>query len=172
MEQNVGPSEVGIQTSGWLYNMTLNLFNEGVHLAYSGDSPFLMRLFLGKSNENSDEFPTNIPVHVCDPNYLPTICDESTGLRTDVIVPFRSEVPKTALVYCKDIRCVCPDATHMITRIVENDIRKLAQRVLTTKSPDENGPLKAFEDNLTARDAKRPTFQFSIKEKKIKEICL
>ena len=174
MEQNVGPSVVGIQDSGWLYNMTLNLSNEGVHLTYSGDSPFLMKLFLGKSSEYSEEFPTKIPLHVVDRKYLPTLCDGSTGLRTDVSIPFRSEVPKTALVYCKDIRCVCPDATHMITRIVENDIRKLAQILLAKcdKSTNESVPLKAFEDNLTARDAKRPIFQFSIKDKQIKEISL
>ena len=174
MEQNVGPSVVGDQDSGWLYNMTLKLSNEGVHLTYSGDSPFLMRLFLGKSSEHAEEFPTKIPLHVVDRKYLPTLCDGSTGLRTDVPIPFRSEVPKTALVYCKDIRCVCPDATHMITRIVENDIRKLAQRLLAKcdKSTNESGPLKAFEDNLTARDAKRPIFQFSIKDKQIKEISL
>ena len=174
MEQNLGPSVVGDQASGWLYKMTLKLSNEGVHLTYSGDSPFLMKLFLGKSCEYSEEFPTKIPLHVVDPKYLPTLCDGSTGLRTDVPIPFRSEVPKTALVYCKDIRCVCPDATHMITRIVENDIRKLAQILLAKcdKSTNESVPLKAFEDNLTARDAKRPIFQFSIKDKQIKEISL
>ena len=57
MEQNVGPSVVGIQASGWLYNMTLNLSNEGVHLTYSGDSPFLMKLSLG----NQVNIPRNFP---------------------------------------------------------------------------------------------------------------
>ena len=173
MEQNLGPSLVGVQTSGWLYNMTLNLASKGVHLTYSGDSPFLMKLFLGKSVESSNEFPTNIPVHVCDPTFLPTLCDVSTGLRTDVSVPFRSEVPTTALVYCEDIRCICPDATHMITRCVENDLRRVALRVIRIKSPHESGPLRAFEDNLTARDAKSPTFRFlHSKKNQLKEISL
>ena len=163
MEQNLGPTIAGDQNSGWLYQKTSELSNRGVNLTYSGDTPFLLRLILGISCETN--FESKMPLHVPDTSFLPTICHPETGLRTDLKIPFRDELPKSSLVYFQDMRCICPDPTHMITRCVENDLRRVAQKIITDKYPDYGPSLKAFEENLTRRDAKRPYFQFNVNTK-------
>ena len=79
--------------------------------------------------------------------FLPTTCDSTTGRRMDAKVPFRDMVPSTALVYAKDIRCVCPDPTHMLTRCVEKDIKRMAQNVIDEKPENCAGPIRRFEEN-------------------------
>ena len=106
-----------------------------------------------------------MPLHVPDSSFLPTNCHPETGLRTDLKIPFREELPKTSLVYFQDVRCICPDPTHMITRCVENDLKRVAQKIITDKYPDYGPSLKAFEENLTRRDAKRPYFHFNVNTK-------
>ena len=163
MEQNLGPTIAGDQSSGWLYQKTLELSDRGVKLTYSGDTPFLLRLILGISCETN--FESKMPLHVPDSSFLPTNCNPETGLRTDLKIPFREELPKTSLVYFQDVRCICPDPTHMITRCVENDLKRVAQKIINDKYPDYGPSLKAFEENLTRRDAKRPYFQFNVNTK-------
>ena len=163
MEQNLGPTIAGDQSSGWLYQKTSELSDRGVKLTYSGDTPFLLRLILGISCETN--FESKMPLHIPDNSFLPTNCHPETGLRTDLKIPFREELPKTSLVNFQDVRCICPDPTHMITRCVENDLRRVAQKIITDKYPDYGPSLKAFEENLTRRDAKRPYFQFNVNTK-------
>ena len=163
MEQNLGPTIAGDQSSGWLYQKTSELSDCGVKLTYSGDTPFLRRLILGISCETN--FESKMPLHIPDNSFLPTNCHPETGLRTDLKIPFREELPKTSLVYFQDMQCICPDPTHMITRCVENDLRRVAQKIITDKYPDYGPSLKAFEENLTRRDAKRPYFQFNVNTK-------
>ena len=69
---------------------------------------------------------------------------------------FEKKLPKTSLVRIEDIRCVCPDATHMITRCVETDLRKMAQKLIDDMHPHEMFALQRFEENLTKRWAKEP----------------
>ena len=102
MEQNLGPTLAGVQESGWLFNKTFELSNRGVKLTYSGDSPFLIRLILGITNETSS--PSRMPLHVTDPQYTPTKCDPKTGLRSDVAIPFRTDLPKSSLVYFENVQ--------------------------------------------------------------------
>ena len=49
----------------------------------------------------------------------------------------------------------------MLTRCVESDLRKMAQKIINDKSPFEMEFLHRFEQNLSSRDAKRPVFQFT-----------
>ena len=163
MEQNLGPTLAGVQESGWLFNKTLELSNRGVKLTYSGDSPFLIRLVLGITNETST--PSKIPLHVTDSEYTPTLCDPETGLRSDVVVPFRTDLPRSSLVYFESVQSICPDVTHMTTRCVENDIQKIAQKIIREKYPHHDLAIRQLEENLTRRDAKRPYFQFNITHK-------
>ena len=107
MEQNVGPTTAGDQKSGWLNSQTNSLRQLGAKLTYSGDSPCLLRLVIGVTNEQSSDTASWLPLHV----------------------PFRKELAKTSLVSIEDISCICPDATHMITRCVETDLRKMAQKI-------------------------------------------
>ena len=96
MEQNFGPTIVGRQETGWLYKQTKELHSLGVKVTYSGDSPFLLRLILGISNERAREFPSKLPIYVKDSEqhtFLPTTCHPTTGRRTDAVVPFRDSVP-------------------------------------------------------------------------------
>ena len=163
MEQNLGPTLAGVQESGWLFNKTFELSNRGVKLTYSGDSPFLIRLILGITNETSS--PSRMPLHVTDPQYTPTTCDPKTGLRSDVAIPFRTDLPKSSLVYFENVQSVCPDVTHMTTRCVENDLQKIAQKIIREKYPHHDLAIRQLEENLTRRDAKRPYFQFNVTHK-------
>ena len=164
LEQNFGPTIVGRQETGWLYQQTKELDSLGVKVTYSGDSPFLLRLILGISNERAREFPSKLPIYVKDSEqhkFLPTTCHPTTGRRTDAVVPFRDSVPTTSLVYARDVRCVCPDPTHMVTRCVENDVKKVTQILIIAKYPNDAEPVRRLEENLTAREAKKPVFQFT-----------
>ena len=164
LEQNFGPTIVGRQETGWLYQQTEKLDSLGVKVTYSGDSPFLLRLILGISNERAREFPSKLPIYVKDNEqhtFLPTTCHPTTGRRTDAAVPFRDSVPTTSLVYARDVRCTCPDATHMVARCVENDLKKATQRLIDEKYPNDAEPVRRLEENLTAREAKKPVFQFT-----------
>ena len=64
MEQNVGPTTVGDQESGWLYNQTNSLRQLGAKLTYSGNSPFLLQLVIGVSNEQSSDTVSWLPLYV------------------------------------------------------------------------------------------------------------
>ena len=55
----------------------------------------------------------------------------------------------------------------MITRCTENDIRRVAQKVINDKHPWEALSIQRFEKNLTSREAKRPSFQFNITHKNV-----
>ena len=60
-------------------------------------------------------------------------------------MPFRKKLPKTSLVSIEDIQRVCPDATNMITRCVETDLRKMAQKITDDMdSKDQTGAKKQF----------------------------
>ena len=158
MEQNFGPSILGKQESGWLYRQTKELQALGVQITYSGDSPFLTRLVLRVSTERSSSHPSQLPIYVCDENFLPTRCSDVDGRRTSLKIPFRQHVPREALASIIDVRTICPDATHMITRCTENDIRRVAQKVINDKHPWEALSIQRFEKNLSSREAKRPSF--------------
>ena len=95
-----------------------------------------------------------------DDTFLPTTVDPESGNRSKVTVPFRTDLPATSLVNYDDIRCVCPDVTHMITRSVENDLKKIAQKLVDDNHPKEKESLAQLEENLTKRDVKKPHFQF------------
>ena len=161
--KNLGPTLAGVQESGWLFNKTLELSKKGVKITYSGDAPFLNRLVLGITNETTS--PSRIPLHITDPEYIPTKCDPDTGLRSDVIIPFRKDLPKSSLVYFENVQSICPDVTHMTTRCVENDLQKIAQKIIREKYPNHDVAIRQLEENLTRRDAKRPHFQFNVSNK-------
>ena len=76
-------------------------------------------------------------------------------------MPFRKKLPKTSLVSIEDIRCVCPGATHMITRCVKTDLRKMAQKITDDMHPHEKFGIQRFEEILTRRGAKKPFFRFT-----------
>ena len=145
MEQNFGPSILGKQESGWQYRQTKELQSLGVEITYSGYSPFLTRLVLGISTERSSSHPSQLPIHVCDENFLPTCCSDVDWRRTTLKIPFRQHVPREALSSIIDVRTVCPDATHMTMRCTENDIRRVAQKVINDKHPWEALSIHRFE---------------------------
>lgn len=164
LEQNMGPSVAGEQETGWLYQQTLELQRLGAKLTYSGDTPFLLRLIMGISNEKNTDTPSLLPLYVSESSqqtFLPTTCHALSGRRTDLSVPFRKEVPKNSLVCATDVRCICPDTTHMIIRNIENDLRRMGQKICDDKHPFEEEAIRRFEENLTAREAKKPKFQFT-----------
>ena len=61
----------------------------------------------------------------------------------------------------------------MITRCVENDLKKIAQKLVDDKHPKEKESLAQLEENLTKRDVKKPHFQFDTttkSEQKVKTV--
>ena len=95
-----------------------------------------------------------------DETFLPTTVDPKSGYRSKVPVPFRTGLPATSLVSYDDIQCVCLDVAHMITRCVENDLKKNAQKLVDDKHLKENESLARLQENLTKRDVKKPHFWF------------
>ena len=160
MEQNVGPTKAGDQESGWLYSQTNSLRQLGAKLTYSGDSPFLLRLVIGVFNEQSSDTVSWLPLYVSNDttDFHPLTCEP--GKRTELNVPFRKELPKTPLFSIDDIRCNCPDATHMIIRSVERNLRTMTQKITDDMHPHEKFAIQRFEKNLTRRGAKKPFFHF------------
>ena len=66
-----------------------------------------------------------------------------------------------SLVNIEDIRCVCPDATHMITRWVETDLCKMAQKITDDMDCHKKFAIQRFEESLTRRGRGQETI-FSI----------
>ena len=56
------------------------------------------------------------------------------------------------------------NATHMITRCVESDLRKAAQKIVNEK-PVYKVSLQRLEENCTRRALKKPKFQFDLQVK-------
>ena len=160
----MGPDIAGKQETGWLYMQTKELSTQGAVVTCSGDNPFLYRLILAIDSDASNLYPSDLALYVGSEKFLPTDVDKNTGLRHDLEAPFRKEVPQNSLVYLKDIRCVMPDVTHMITRCVESDLRKATQKIVNEK-PLYKVALQKLEDNCTRRAMKKPRFQFDLQVK-------
>ena len=134
----------------------------GANLIYSGDSPFLLLLVIGVSNEHSSDTVSWLPLYASNDTtnfHLPT-CEPETGKRTALNVPFRKELPKMSLVSIEDIRCACPYATYMITRCVQTHFRKMSQKITKDMHLHEKFAIQRFEETFIRREAKKP-FSFS-----------
>ena len=75
-------------------------------------------------------------------------------------MPFSKKLPKASLGSIEDIRCICPDAPHMITRCVETDLRKKAQNATDDMHPHEKFAIQRFEKSLTRRWGQKGIFRF------------
>jgi hypothetical protein len=164
IEENVGWALVGCQESGWLYQHTLTLDQLGVRITYSGDTPFLTRLVKGVASD--DVHVSRTPLFV-DPksNFRATTVHAVTGRRTDTEAPFCQDIPPQSLVFMRHVAQICPDITHMMIRLVEFDLRKMAQLLLKVQHPYVELPLRALEINLTERQIKEPSFEFNVEKK-------
>lgn len=165
LETNIGYEKIGCQESAWLYKKTKELHDLGIHLTYSGDQPFLLKLILGITKDDSENSGSKMPMYVGNDNSVkPETIDVKTGRRMDVRIPFRTDQLAKSLVFLPDIRVVCPDATHALTRCVEGDLRKLAEKLMGQDGVDaaaRNALINRFESNLSERDVKPPRFAFS-----------
>ena len=135
MEQNLAtPQFLGQKETGWLYEQTKHLHDLGVKLTYSGDQPFLLRLVLGISNDYHTR--SMLPLYLSEDSPDVRGCDPSTGLRSDVKLNFRKEIPESSLVYFPHITAVTIDATHARTRCLETDLRKIVDKLLHESTTD------------------------------------
>ena len=163
LELNIGPTIAGNQKTGWLYLQTDTLRRLGVILTFSGDSPWLLRLVMGKSNEKANMYPSRLPMYIPDgnTNFLPTTRDKGSGMRTMVKIPYRQGIPEQSLVSMDDVRCICPDPLHMTTRSTERDLKNIAQKIVQDKWPNESVAMQNFELNLSSRQAtNKPSYHF------------
>ena len=140
------------------------LSTQGAVVTYSGDNPFLYRLILAIDSDASNQYPSDLALYVGSETYLATDVDNYTGMRHNLNAPFRKEIPQNSLVYLEDIRCVMPNVTHMITRRVESDLRRAAQKIVYKKPVYKVAPLR-LEENSTRRALKKPKFQFDLQVK-------
>ena len=165
LEENLGWTTAGDQTTGWLYRQTEALNAQGALVTYSGDSPFILRLFTGKANDKVCK--SSLPLYI-DPeegsNFLPNQVDQQTLKRLDVPVPFRKDIPRMALAYARGVTVICPDATHMMIRLVECDLKKMAQLIIDVKKPYWEHAIQMFELRLTDREVDE-AFAFNIQKK-------
>ncbi len=168
LENSIGWTVVGKQESGWLYQETKQLVEMGVKVSYSGDQPFLLKLGLGITKDDVKEYPSKIPLYVGkNSTHTPLSTDSATKHRTKLSTPFITEIPKRALTYIRDIRCVCPDATHGIIRCVEGDLRKICDCIIAGKPSEAKSlAVERLEKNLTEREVKLPYFKLNIQKNK------
>ena len=162
LEQNLGPSVVGNQETRWLYKQTKELSSQGAIVTCSGDNPYLYRLIEGIDSDASSKYPSDLALYVGEAKFFPTDFDPATGFRYKVNVPFRREIPPQSLVHLDDIRCVVPDVTHMITRCVESDLKKVAQKIVREKYPYHKKTIETLEENCTRREIKKPRFKLDV----------
>lgn len=174
LEQNIGWTSCGDQETSWLYQQTKKLSELGCHLTLSGDSPFLLRLVMDINKENCKEYPSWLPLYVGDTNAIvPTSTDPETGFRTKLHIPFKTDLPTKSLVFLESTKAICPDVTHMTTRNVENDLRKMVDKIISEKLPKgRDHAIKTLEDNINRRDVKRPRFGFTVKKLKAEPVSL
>ena len=66
-----------------------NKFPKTAKLTYSGDSPFLLQLVFGVSNEQSSETVLWLMT-----DFRPLTCEPETGKTTELNVPFRKSFPR------------------------------------------------------------------------------
>ena len=83
LENNIGCSVLGKQETGRLYQQTEQLNQMGIKLTYSGDQPFLLRLIMGISKDDSNEFTSKIPLYV-------GRNDSQKPISTDPVTQFRT----------------------------------------------------------------------------------
>ena len=165
MELNLGSTVAGEQETGWLFQQTQTLRKLGAKVTYSGDNPFLLHLIVNQENDLADATPSKLGLYVGQKELAPHTCGPD-GRRTSVQIPFRAGIPRESLVSFDDIRCVIPDVTHMIVRIVENDLRRVCSKLIQLNQPLYNHSVEQFEENLTSRDARKPRFIFEIQMSK------
>ena len=176
MEQNLGPTEVGVQKSGWLYQQTKALVEEyKVNLTLSGNQPFVMRLVNGDNVEDNSKcaiyvgkkssicFSVKDGKKVGQP-FLSSTVDPNTKKRTTLDIPWQL-LPSTSLIYLDDIRRVCVDTCYGITRMVENDLQQICNQLIETRGKTIYTVLSLFESNLTERCVNISQIQYYYKQK-------
>ena len=90
-----------------------------------------------------------MPLYTTEHDYTQTKVHHETGLRSDVTISFKTDSPKSSLVFHENIQLVGHDATHMTTRCVENDLQRLAQKNIREKYPNHDADIRQLEENLT-----------------------
>lgn len=176
LESNLGCTVIGDQETSWLFQQTKTLHELGARVTYTGDQPFLLRLILGITNDSGNDSASKMPLYLsdeCNQKMTPLSVHPETHQRTDVEVTFRSDLPKTSLVFFEHIAQVSVDATHARARIVENDLAKWVNKIYKEKSEEwkHSAAIQNFENNLTQREVKRP-FKFNIQNHKCGQISL
>jgi hypothetical protein len=176
MEQNIGWEVVGDQKTSWLYIQTKCLADLGCQITLSGDVPFSMRLVLDRTQEQTKKSASNVPMYVPDEansaDVLPTATCPETGHRTNLKLPLRDSLPLESLIYLPSTCAVCPDLLHMMVRNTENDLRKMAQKMLDDKKPHAQTARIKLEENISLRGVKNPRFQFIIENGRIGSVSL
>ena len=130
MGQNVGPTTAGDQESGWLYSQTNSLRHLGAKLTYSGDSPFLLRLVIGVSNEQSSDTVSWLQLYVSNDTtvFRPLTCEPETGKELNSICHFEKSYRRRHWSASKTFNAFVQMPPKIITRCVETDLRKKAQK--------------------------------------------
>ena len=85
----------------------------------------------------SEENPSKLQMYLGNDDLVkPGTVHEKKGHRGDVRLPFRATIPPESLTFLANIRSVCPDGTHAITRCVEEDIIKFKELEILPSEDD------------------------------------
>ena len=156
----------------------------GVRVTYTGDQPFLLRLFLGISCDK--DRPSKMPLWIDEKRHnngdthnvttekflLPKTVD-ADGKRMGVEVKFREDLGPAALAFATSSTAICPDILHGIIRCVESYMRKWVNKIINGKRKEVYFPpaIIQLEKNITIRGVKRPFFRFNVTGKGDNKLC-
>ena len=174
LEQNIGCSVVGEQSTSWLYQQTKALYDSGVMLTFSDDQPFILKLFFGKTKDDAKlAHVSKMSLYVSDDSFTPLKIGE-TDRRMDSKAKIRQELPEDALAFAPTSAAICPDVTHGMIRCVKLDLKKWVNKLINVKGGGclQEESIHQLEKNISERDVKRPYFSFNLTGKGEGKRCL
>ena len=114
-----------------MYSQTNSLRQLGAKLTYSGDSPFLLRLVIGVSNEQSSDTVSWLPLYVSNDStdFHPLTCEPQRLVKeVNSMCHFEKKVTQDVTGQHRRHSMRLSRCQHMITRCVETDLRERAPK--------------------------------------------
>ena len=136
-------------------------------MTYSGDQPFLLKLFLNTSNDYTSSSMLPLYIDETTDHPKPLTVDSKSKKRLDVKIPLREKIPYESLAYASSVACICPDISHFLVRCCEGDLKKIVDRIMmieNDKVADEK--VAQLERNITEREVKKLKFKIEKSTKK------
>lgn len=102
-----------------------------------------------------------VPKNVRPEDFIRIVVPGEDGYRTQIPLNMDIALPPQSLIYVENMCYVVPDGCHMTVRIVEKDLKLMAEYLLSVQRLEH---FKRFEANICSRDIKNQRFRFSSKD--------